>query len=173
MDRDWRAQLASGDKLAMHALYLRHCDGHHAFARSRCQSPETAAGAVHDAMVALWHSAVRFKGQSTVETRLFSMTRNKVVDALRKRGRLSFVEEVPDSIDPAPNPEAAAIASQDRVRLSACIDALSPNHRIAAQLAFFEDMNYQEISEAEGGPADTTKTRIYHAKAALMRRLGG
>jgi RNA polymerase sigma-70 factor (ECF subfamily) len=39
-------------------------------------------------------------------------------------------------------------------------------------LAFYEDMSYAQISEAEGVPEGTVKTRIYHAKRLLLRCLG-
>ena len=91
--------------------------------------------------------------------------------ALRKRGKLSFVAEVPDTVDQAPNPEAAAIAAAESSRLRKCLDKLSDTHRTAVRLAFFEDMTYAEIGEIEAVPTGTIKTRIFHAKQALMRCL--
>lgn len=170
-DDDLIKSVASGDKRAMHTLYVRYNDAVFAFAMSRCGQTELASDCVHDTMLDVWRTASRFSGKSTVKTWLFSIARNKLVDALRKRGKLSFVEEVPDSVDTAPNPEAAALAAADSERLNRCLEGLSPSQRTAVRLAFLEDLTYPEVAEIEAVPVGTIKTRIYHAKQALMRCL--
>ncbi|MEO9781042.1 MAG: RNA polymerase sigma factor [Sedimentitalea sp.] len=164
-------QIGSGDKHAMRDLYVEHGDAIYAFVLGRCGDPALARDTVQDTMLDVWRTASRFSGNSSVKTWLFAIARNKLVDALRKRGKLSFVEEVPDSVDQAPNPEAAAIASAESSRLRQCLDRLSNTQRTAVRLAFFEDLTYAEIGEIESVPTGTIKTRIFHAKQALMRCL--
>ena len=166
------ARIADGDTHAMRMLYDRYNDAVYAFAVSRSGNTELASDCVHDAMLDVWRTAGRFQGQSTVKTWLFSIARNKLVDALRKRSKLSFVDEVPELTDTAPNPEAAAIAASDNKRLHACLNGLKDVQRAAVRLAFLEDLTYPEIAEIEAVPVGTIKTRIYHAKQALMRCLG-
>lgn len=163
--------VGTGDKGAMHALYIRYNDAIYAYAVSRCSNPELASDCVHDTMLDVWRTASRFSGNSTVKTWLFSIARNKLVDALRKRGKLSFVDEVPETEDTAPNPEAAAMAASDSARLHHCLDGLKETQKSAIRLAFLEDLTYPEIAEIEDAPLGTIKTRIYHAKQALMRCL--
>lgn len=170
-DSDLIKGVGLGDKRAMHALYIRYNNALFAFALSRCGNAELASDCVHDTMLDVWRTADRFAGKSSVKTWLFSIARNKLVDALRKRGKLSFVETVPESEDTAPNPEAAAIAAAEKAQLHACLEGLSDTHRSAVRLAFLEDLTYPEISEIEGVPVGTIKTRIFHAKQALMRCL--
>ncbi len=170
-DIDLVQQIGTGDKRAMHALYLRHNEAVYAFAVSRCGNSELASDCVHDTMLEVWRSASRFAGRSTVKTWLFSIARNKLVDALRKRGRLSYVEDIPEHEDTAPNPEAAAIAAAESTRLHRCIERLSGPQRAAIRLAFLEELSYAEVAEVEAVPIGTIKTRIHHAKQALMRCL--
>jgi len=170
-DADLITSIAAGDKSAMQQLYSRYNDAVYAFALSRCGNAELASDCVHDAMLDVWRSASRFSGKSTVKTWLFSIARNKMVDALRKRGKLSFVEEVPETADTAPDPEAAAIAASESKRLHECLAGLKDMQRTAIRLAFLEDMTYPEIAEIEEVPVGTIKTRIFHAKQALMRCL--
>lgn len=172
-DIDLVRQIGSGDKRAMHALYVRYNDAVYAFAVSRSGNAELASDCVHDTMLDVWRTASRFAGKSSVKTWLFSIARNKMVDALRKRGKLSYVDEVPEHEDPAPNPEAAAIAATEQARLHHCLEGLSGPQRSAIRLAFLEDMTYPEVAEVEAVPVGTIKTRIYHAKQALMRCLAG
>lgn len=170
-DSDLIKGVASGDKRAMRTLYIRYNNPLYAFVLSRCDNAELASDCVHDTMLDVWRTADRFAGKSNVKTWLFSIARNKMVDALRKRGKLSYVETVPESEDSAPNPEAAAIAAAEKAQLHTCLERLSDTHRSAIRLAFLEDLTYPEISEIEGVPVGTIKTRIFHAKHALMRCL--
>ena len=156
----------------MRAFYTRYNDAIYAFALSRCGNAELASDCVHDTMLDIWRSAARFSGRSSVKTWTFSIARNKLVDALRKRGKLSFVDEVPETEDPGPDPEAAAAAAQESARLHRCLEGLRGPQRTAIRLAFMDDLTYPEIAEIEAVPVGTIKTRIYHAKQALMRCLG-
>ena len=170
-DKDLIARIAAGDKGAMRDFYTRYEQAVYAFAMGRCGNSDLASDCVHDTMLDVWRTASRFGGQSTVKTWLFSIARNKLVDALRKRGKLSFVDEVPESADTAPNPEAAAIAASEKQRLHTCLKELKDVQHSAIRLAFLEDLSYPEIAEIEAVPVGTIKTRIFHAKQALMRCL--
>ncbi|MEP0425594.1 MAG: sigma-70 family RNA polymerase sigma factor [Roseobacter sp.] len=170
-DNDLITSIGAGDKQAMRVLYDRYNTAIYAFAVSRCKNAELASDCVHDTMLDVWRTSSRFAGTSSVKTWLFSIARNKLVDALRKRGKLSFVEEVPEAVDTAPNPEAAAIAASEKKRLHSCLTALKDVQQSAIRLAFLEDLTYPEIAEIEDVPVGTVKTRIFHAKQALMRCL--
>lgn len=170
-DRDLIRRIGSGDKVAMRKLYDRYNGPLYAFLMSRCQNAEVSSDCVHDAMLDVMRVASNFSGKSSVKTWLFTIARNKLVDALRKRGKLSFVEEVPETEDNMPNPEAAAIAADDRERLRGCIEKLSDTQRVAVRLAFIEELTYADIADIEEVPVGTIKTRIFHAKQALMRCL--
>lgn len=170
-DIDLVKRIGACDKRAMHAFYMRHNQAVYAFAVSRSGNAELASDCVHDTMLDVWRSAASFAGRSSVKTWLFSIARNKLVDALRKHGKLSYVEEVPEHEDTAPSPEAAAIAAAESARLHRCIEGLSGPQRAAIRLAFLEDLSYPEVAEVEAVPVGTIKTRIHHAKQALMRCL--
>ncbi|MFK7836845.1 MAG: RNA polymerase sigma factor [Sulfitobacter sp.] len=170
-DQDLISGIAAGDRRAMRDLYDRYNDAVYAFAVARCRNEDLASDCVHDTMLDVWRTASRFAGRSTVKTWLFTIARNKLVDALRKRGKLSFVDEVPETADTAPDPEAAAIAASEKQRLYLCLDGLKGLQQAAIRLAFLEDLSYPEIAEIEAVPVGKIKTRIFHAKQALMRCL--
>lgn len=170
-DKELIERIGSGDKSSLRELYLRYNGPIYAFLMSRCNNAELCSDCVQDTMLNVIRAASQFSGKSSVKTWLFTIARNKLVDALRKRGKLTLVEEFPESEDSAPNPEVAAVAAQERDRLRSCIDKLGETHRAAIRLAFFEELTYPEIAEIEDVPIGTVKTRIYHAKQALMRCL--
>lgn len=171
-DRMLLGRVARGDKRAMHALYQRHHDPLFAFLRMRCDDDATASDAVQDAMLEVWLSAARFSGKSAVRTWIFAIGRNKLIDRVRKTSQLSYVDEVPDEADDAPDADTLITASQDASRLRACLDKLKKVQLAVIRLAFYDELTYGEIAEIEGIPQGTVKTRIFHAKQALMHCLG-
>ncbi|MAC80463.1 MAG: RNA polymerase [Rhodobacteraceae bacterium] len=163
--------IAAGDRTAMHVLYQRHHDSLYAFIRQRSGNETTAQDITHDTMLEVWRRADRFAGKSAVRTWIFSIARNKMVDGMRKSSYLSYVDAVPDIADDAPDACTVIAAAQDGERVRACIARLKPAQAVAIRLAFFEGMTYEQISEVEDVPVGTVKTRIFHAKQALMHCL--
>ena len=164
-------RVANGDRAAMRALYDIHADGVHRFVSSWLADPFDASDIVQETMLEVWRRAGSFAGRSAVKSWIFSIARNKAVDRNRKGGRAVLTDSPPDQIDEAPDPHAALEAVQNAERIRACMDKLSAPHRAAIHLAFFEDLSYAEIAEIEQCAVGTIKTRVHHAKAALMRCL--
>ncbi|MEM1361255.1 MAG: RNA polymerase sigma factor [Pseudomonadota bacterium] len=171
-DRELLMSIAAGDREAMRRFYEEHHANLTGFVRSKGLDASVVADVVQDAMLEVWRSAGRYRGDAAARTWLFSIARNKLVDRMRKNARVSPVEHVPEEIDDAPGPEATAIASAEAARVRTCLDGLKPDHLSVIRLAFYEDMTYGEISRVEGIPAGTVKTRVFHAKQLLMRCLG-
>lgn len=172
IDQTLIQRVARSDKQAMRSLYERYHDSLLSFLRARGADDATAADTVHEAMLEVWRSAHRYAGKASVKTWMFTIARNKLVDRFRKSARLSFVDEVPDSQDTQPDPEAISIAASDAKRLRGCLDRLKPAHLSVIRLAFFEDLSYDEIADIEEIPKGTVKTRVFHAKQLLLRCLG-
>ena len=167
------ASVALGDRAAMRVLYEKHHDGLFAFLRSRGADRQQASDVVQDAMLDVWRFAGRYRAEkSSAKTWIFTIARNKLIDRVRRGGRVTLVEELPESVDLAPDPEAVAMAASDASRLRACLAELKPGHLTLIRLAFFEDMTYADIGAVEDLPEGTVKTRIFHAKKLLLRCLG-
>lgn len=172
IDQQLVARVASKDRRAMETLYRRHFDGLTAFVLSRCGDRVIAADVVQETMMVVWRKADGFEGKSSVKTWIYAIARFKMIDRLRSAGRFRPSEDIPETADDAPGPEAAAIAAGDARRLRDCLAGLDDKRRSVIRLAFFEDLSYDEISEIEGVPPGTVKSRIFHAKRLLMRCLG-
>jgi RNA polymerase sigma-70 factor (ECF subfamily) len=165
------ARIAEGDMAAMRALYLAHADALHRFVRVRIRDGSEIADIVHETMLGVWRGAGGFEGRSTVRSWIFGLARHKATDHLRRQARIRLDgpdETVPDD---EPSVETVIAASQDAERVRLCVGKLPQRQRAAIHLAFFEDLTYAQISEAEGVPEGTIKTRIFHAKKLLMRCL--
>lgn len=172
-DKQLLALVAEGTRPALRELYGRYAGSVGSFVKNWLGDPMEAQDIVHETMLEVWRSAGRFQGRSTVKTWLFTIARNKSIDRNRKLSRTVLQEEEPDIVDETPNPEAVSVAFQDAERVRACIETLSPQHKSAIHLAFYEDLSYNEIADLEKRPVGTIKTRIMHAKKLLMHCLGG
>lgn len=171
-DQELLRRIAQSDRTAMRELYWRYHDAAFGFIVSRGADHAEAADVVHDTMLEVWRSASKYSGKSSVKSWIFAIARKKLVDRFRKNARLSLTDNVPETEDEAPNPEAIAISLGEAGRVRACLEGLNEDQRTAIRLAFYEDLSYDEISEIEGVPVGTIKTRIFHAKKLLMRCLG-
>lgn len=163
--------IAAGDHAAMKQVYELHSGPLFHFVKNWLADPHEASDIVHETMLEVWRRADRFQGRSSLKSWIFSIARNKSIDKNRKASRLSYTDEVPDMADDDISPLEALELSQDAVHLRDCIAKLSETHRRMIHLAFYQDLSYKEISEIEGCPVGTVKTRILHAKKLLMRDL--
>lgn len=85
-----------------------------------------------------------------VEAWLFTVTRNRALDHVRKYSRIIAMpmpEERP-SEDPSPDEELAARDSADS--LMGLLDSLSANQREVVRLKFQNDLSYKEIADVTG-----------------------
>jgi len=164
-------RIAAGDQAAMKQVYELHSGPLFHFVKNWLADPHEASDIVHETMLEVWRRADRFQGKSSLKSWIFSIARNKSIDKNRKSSRVSYTDEVPEITDDVPNPVEVLEASEDALRIKACVAQLSEAHQRMIHLAFYEDLSYKEISEIEGCPIGTVKTRILHAKKLLMRDL--
>jgi RNA polymerase sigma-70 factor, ECF subfamily len=115
----------------------------------------------------------RFRGEASVRTWLHRIAINVAGRQLRhpRRRREVALEDVPS---PASGEEAApdAMASHARERrLYVHLDALDPVKRIALILHVIEDHSIAEVAALTGASSAATKSRIFWARRALLKRL--
>lgn len=171
LDRVLMRRVADGDVDAMHSLYEAHSEAVWRFVRSRLRDEFEANDIVHETMLTVWRTAQSFQGRSGLRSWMFSIARNKVVDHLRKNGRVELKEADEELADDTPPAESVIAATQDAARLRSCLSKLGEAQRAAIHLSYFEELTYAEIAQIENVPEGTVKSRIFHAKQLLMRCL--
>ena len=164
-------KVAAGDRAAMKSVFEDFSGPLGSFVKNWLANPHDAADVVSDVMMEVWKNANRYGGRAALRTWIFTIARNKAVDHNRKGARLYYTDQVPDTPDLAKGAVDVIASSQDSTDLKAAMETLSPPHRRAIHLAFFEDMGYSEIARIEDCPVGTIKTRILHAKKLLMREV--
>jgi RNA polymerase sigma-70 factor (ECF subfamily) len=135
--------------------------------------PHLVEEVLNDTLMVVWDKADSFKGTSKVSTWIFGIAYRKALKALRAQD-----EPIEDegmgarvSLDPSPEDELG----QRRVQaiLTTAIAGLSREQRAVVELTYFHEMGYREIAEIMQCPLDTVKTRMFHARRHLRRRLSG
>lgn len=134
--------------------------------------PGTAEDLMQEVMLAVWRRATTYDPQQAgVATWIFTIARNKRIDALRRGPRADF-----DPTDPAlvPEPPAApdheASAAQWEIAIAQAVAAMPREQAEIIQLAYFEDISHSDISEKLGLPLGTVKSRLRLAMARLRTR---
>jgi RNA polymerase sigma-70 factor (ECF subfamily) len=113
-----------------------------------------------EVMATCWHKAHMFDpARASVATWIFTIARNRKIDALRKQRRpepedLAWgPEEEPDQAD-------VLAVQQESETLGRAIAELPPAQRELIQKAYFGDLTHSEISVQTGLPLGTIKSRI-------------
>lgn len=105
-------------------------------------------------------------------TWLFRIAWNQAKDhrsARRHEDTSLLPEEHPD---PAPHPEALAMASADRARVAESLNALPPKLAELLALRYFEELSERELAERLDIPKGTVKSRLHNAHRRLALLLG-
>ncbi|MHA3916637.1 RNA polymerase sigma factor [Halovulum sp. GXIMD14793] len=165
--------MAGGDKAAFAALYKQLERPIYKFICSRLNDPFEASDILHEVFIDAWRSADRFEGRSSVKTWMMGIAYRKTMDRFRKMKRVTLTDETPEQVDDTATQIDLVAAGQEGEHIRFCLDELSDEHRMAVEMAFYEDMPYREIAIAADAPEGTIKTRIYHAKQLLKRCLSG
>ena len=113
-----------------------------------------------EVMATLWQKAHLFDAsRASVATWVFTIARNRKIDALRKQRR----PEAEDLVwGPEEEPDQADILSlqQESEQLGRAIAALPEKQRELIEKAYFGDLSHSEIAEQTGLPLGTIKSRI-------------
>ncbi len=107
--------------------------------------------------------------RSNFSTWLFTIARNKSINALRKKRALS-ISELPEKINPR-TPSDVIAEKELFDRLDKELQALPSKQERALVLAEFEKLSYEEIAQIEGARVGTIKSRINRAKNKLRSAL--
>lgn len=163
-DESLLAGLGTGDSDAVTAFIRRFQRRIYGLALTIVGDPTLAEDIAQETVVRAWRHAQTYDPRrGPVAAWLLSICRNLAIDTLRPRRAEPFdpdmflTMQIPSvGIEPAD----AAVRSDDAARLRAAIGRLPDDQRRSLVLAAFYGRTAREISEADGIPLGTAKTRI-------------
>jgi RNA polymerase sigma factor (sigma-70 family) len=167
-DETLLAGLGSGDAEAA-ATFVRRFQGRvYGLALTMFRDPVLAEGT----FVRAWRHAATFDARrGRVPTWLLMIARNLAIDRARMRAPTPVAPEVIAS-DLDLSREAAPVDVAERERVRQAVGALPDDQRRALVLAMYAGKTAREISQLDGVPLGTVKTRIRGAMLKLRQTLG-
>jgi len=168
-DESLLAGLASGDPEAASAFVHRFQARVYGLALTMLGDREAAREVAQETFIRAYrHAGAYDPRRGRVATWLLTIARNAAHDAhrLRRDEPLDPETIVGLSLSGAEDPADQAAASQESERLREAIAALPDEQRRALVLAAFGGRTAREISQVEGIPLGTAKTRI---RTAMLR----
>ncbi len=181
-DREMIARIDRGDQSAFGALYDRLSGPLYSLAMRMLGDAGDAQDALQDVFLQIWSRAGTYDPeQSSVFSWSVLLTRSRVIDRLRARGRHLRVivastddkEKRGDVADASTIESAADLADKkdEAARVRFVLNNLPSEQREAIELAFFEHLTHHEIAAKLGQPLGTIKARIRRGLLKLGQRL--
>jgi RNA polymerase sigma factor (sigma-70 family) len=172
IDADQRLMrsFAQRDPAAAETLYRRFAGRVYGLGLVMLGNDAAAQDLVQDTFVKLWRSADRYdRSRGALETWVLLIARSLAIDAIRRRvleaRTLERSEPAPEA-DQEPGPDDRAVTRDLTEQARRAMAQLPPEQRAALELAYLGGKSSTEISDLEGIPIGTAKTRI---RAALLR----
>jgi RNA polymerase sigma-70 factor (ECF subfamily) len=163
--------IRSGDESAMATLYDRYSSVVYSVALRVLGDTGTAEDVLQDVFMQLWRNPGVFDAsRGNLGAWLAVITRNRSIDALRKRRPEQDFEDVVLSVEPDLATEADRARAREKVR--ATLSAMPDGQRKALELAYFEGLTHTEIAAKTGEPLGTIKTRIRAGLLSLRKAFG-
>ena len=182
VDRETLARVASGDERALAELYDRLSRPLYSLAVRMLGDATEAQDALQDAFLQIWRRAATYDSdQCSVFGWATLLTRSKVIDRLRARGRrLRVVVSSSDENDALERTAGASTAesaadtadrNEEALRVRSILKELPAEQREAIELAFFNDLSHHEIAARLAQPLGTIKARIRRGLLKLRERI--
>ena len=155
----------SGEELR--ELYRRYSGELFGFACNALGDRDLAEEIVQDVFARAWRHAEGYDPRrASVRTWLYSIARNRVVDARRRAAVRPGVAATPETESPAELDRTLEQAVL-RWQVAAALARLSPEHREVIRLAHYGGLTLREIAERKGIPLGTVKSRTSYALRSL------
>lgn len=165
------ALIATRDKNAMRALFIRYNTRVFRFLTRLLKDASTAEDLLNEVFIDIWRNASQFEARSKVSTWILAIARYKVA---AKRRRTRPCDQLDDCMtqsleDQGDDPEVAAQKKKCSAILRSCLEQLSPAHREVLDLIYYHEQSIADVAQIVGIPQNTVKTRAFQARKRIAQ----
>ena len=161
-------QASQGDGRAVRALYDRYAPRVYAVVRRIAGDDDLAQDYAQEAWIRALRALPTFRGDARFSTWLHRIAVNSALQAMRKaRTRTKREGQPPDVIPVAPDVGDVLLER----RLQVALDCLPAGMRKVLILHDVEGYTHEEIGEALGVTAGTSKSQLFKARAKMREHL--
>ena len=159
------------DTSAFEELFNHFAPRVKAFLMKSGADPQMAEECSQEVMATVWRKAHLFDpARASVSTWIFTIARNKKIDAIRKLNRPEPEQLYPEQ-DYEPDQEEVVELQQETERLATALGELPEKQRVLIEKAYLGELSHSEIAEITGLPLGTIKSRIRLALEKLRHAM--
>jgi RNA polymerase sigma factor (sigma-70 family) len=170
-ERELLACVGAKDLAAFEKLYRIYQPRLVRFLGAVLQRSQLVEEVLDDTMMTVWQSAENFRGASKPSTWIFAIAYRKALKARAKWPDPVEDDGLETRVDPDALPDEKLQQQRLRNALLHAMQQLSPEHRAVVDLTYFHGLGYREIADIVGCPAETVKTRVFHARQRLRKSM--
>jgi len=172
-DLDLLAKIRSGDRAAFERMYRLYHPRLTRFLQTLIRRPTLVEEVLNDTMMVVWAKPDSFHGASKLSTWIFSIAYRKAMKGLRQQDEAIEDKNEGRRVSEEAGPDESSGRARVRQLLVGAMAELSPAHRAVVDLTYFHELGYRDIAAVFDCPVDTVKTRMFHARRHLRKKLGG
>ncbi len=159
------------DKAAFADLFQHFAPRVKSFLMKSGASDSLAEESAQEAMAIVWQKAHLFDpSRASVSTWIFTIARNRKIDALRKQNRPE-PEDLAWGPEAEPDQEDVLALQQETTKLAQALAELPQKQKELIERAYFADLSHSEIAAETGLPLGTIKSRLRLALDRLRHRM--
>ena len=174
LDVELVARVAGRNREALTILYGRYQARLLRFLHRLTGDLDSAHEAVNDVMLVVWNGADSFAGKSRVSTWIMGIAYRKAMKFRTRLQRWTVRFKAADwseTIERTAGIEGPMKELMEKDLMYRAMQLLPPKQRAVVELTYFFGFSYDEIADIVDCPANTVKTRMFHARARLRELL--
>lgn len=170
------ARLKAGDRVAFDTIYHIYARRLYAFVASLTDSRHDIEDVVQDTFVNLWTHRQTITAEESLKSLLFAMARNRLVNLLKRTGKVCYTEEIalvvdaPLSADDSSCPLRLLEYNEFEKDVLSTIEQLPDTQRQVVMLSRLEDLSHADIALRLGLSVQTVKNSLTLALKTLRKR---
>ena len=173
LDLDIRAFLAqSSYRAAFELLAARFGDRILRLAFAICGDRPLAEDIAQDVLLRIWRALPAYRGDASIGTWVFAITRNTSATALRRTRRHTILSLSEPSVNAKVDAQSAQPQwSATRADLINLISRLPEHLRQTTVLFYLEGKSYEQVAQSLDLPLGTVKTNLHRARKSMLEAL--
>ncbi len=168
-ERTLAEAVTRGDRKAMHELYDRYVGLAMAVAMRYEPDGEEVRDVVQDSFVKVFSAIGSFcyRGEGSLRGWILRIVANEAINHVRRRARITFVEDIPDTPDDA----GADVPRVPPDVLTRLIGELPDGYRLVLNMYVFGQKSHKEIAARLGIGESTSASQYLRAKKLLASKI--
>ena len=171
-DRTLISQILARDRHALAFFYRRYTPRLSAFIRQKINNPSDAEEILQDTLFAFLEAIRDFQGASSVQTFLFSICRNKIIDFYRRKKIKQIVfsqtHNLEALVSPIFNPEEELDTVLLKEKIHIVLGNILPQYRNLLVLKYIENLTVAQIASRLAVTLKSAESQLFRARKAFV-----